>query len=546
MVDLIKQLIFSPVGWRRIRHYVKKYGFGRFFRKAVGLLRFPQTDQAMEQLWQRQYQQWIQENERPFGQLGPGDWPKMAAVILGEAPTAAESLKQHGYPDLTVCSGDAIPPETDLVLLVDSQVQIAPQALIELARADHLASAELYYADHDHLNDARQRVKPFFKPDWSPDLLRSCNYIGPFFALKAQQFVDLNIETEAQQNGLYGAILKATEAVKHIRHIPKILFHLPDAYEPIGELAALKAHLKRLGRQATVESGMIPHSYRVRYGLPEQPLVSIIMPNKDNPQVITKCVDSLLEKTTYQNFEVIVVDNNSTDPGIPSLYKEWQKHPQIRVKSWPHPFNFSALNNYAVSFAQGKLLLFLNSDTEAMSPGWLEEMVSHLQFEENGVVGAKLYYPSGKIQHAGVTLGLGDVSGHPYKLFDGQMSGWNGRLKLVQDVSAVTGACLLIKRELFDRVGGFDEELAVAFNDIDLCLKVRELGKLVVWTPWAELIHYESITRGPDDNPEKLKTLARETKHFKDRWPEILKQGDPYYSPHLTRENESCALRLKK
>jgi GT2 family glycosyltransferase len=306
---------------------------------------------------------------------------------------------------------------------------------------------------------------------------------------------------------------------------------------------AIADHLAALGREGSVVAGAVPGTYRVRYVVRGQPPVSIIVPTKDKIGLLGKCLASIVAKTAYGNYEVLVIDNNSVEEKTRAYLSGIVRNPKIRVVPYDRPFNFSALNNFAAREARGEHLLFLNNDTEVLSPEWLGEMLSYSQRPDVGAVGAKLYYPDNTTQHAGVIVGIGGVAGHSHKNAPRTDAGYMARLSVVQNVSSVTAACLLMRRKVFEEVGGFDEALPVAFNDIDFCLRIRRAGYLIVFTPYAELYHHESRTRGYEVTPERLARLKAEVQYMRKNWGEAL-NSDPYYSPHLTLESEDFSLRL--
>jgi GT2 family glycosyltransferase len=293
----------------------------------------------------------------------------------------------------------------------------------------------------------------------------------------------------------------------------------------------------------TVEPGLLPKSFRVRWPLPlPSPRVSLIIPTKNNFKVLKQCIRSILNKTDYDNYEILVLDNRSDCSETLGYLDSISEESRVSVHSWDHPFNYSAINNFGVEKAEGSILAFLNNDVEVINPEWLDEMVSHACREEIGCVGAKLYYPNDTVQHAGVILGIGGIAGHSHKYFKRDEPGYFSRLMLVQNLSAVTGACMVLRRSVFDEVGGLDENLAVAFNDVDFCLRVREAGYRNLWTPYAELYHHESLTRGLNDTGQKQKRIRREAEYMRNRWGKALDQ-DPAYNPNLTLIHEDFSLK---
>lgn len=272
-------------------------------------------------------------------------------------------------------------------------------------------------------------------------------------------------------------------------------------------------------------------------------MISILIPNKDHIEDLKKCLDSIKEKSTYQNWEIIVIENNSTEQRTFDYYAQIQNDSRIRVVTWKEGFNFSAINNFGAQFARGEYILLLNNDVEVLTSDWLEQMLMFAQREDVGAVGAMLYYPDDTIQHAGCVLGIGGVAGHSHKYFKRGDYGYMSRLTIVQNYSIVTAACLMMSRKVWDVVSGLDEGYAVAFNDVDLCMRIREVGYLVVWTPYAELYHYESKSRGLEDTPEKQRRFAGEIERFQTRWAKELSNGDPYYNPNLTLDREDFSLK---
>jgi GT2 family glycosyltransferase len=314
-------------------------------------------------------------------------------------------------------------------------------------------------------------------------------------------------------------------------------------YAEQAAIRAIQDYLDRNGIDATAEKGRFYTSYRVRYTLKEPLKVAIIMPTRNQLSFLKSAIDSIREKTTYNHYHLYIVDNNSDDPQTLVYLRELEKQDWATVIEYPKPFNFSAINNYAVSQVNDPVLLFLNNDVEMLHGQWLEAMVEHIQRPEIGVVGGKLYYPDGSIQHAGVILGIGGVAGHSHKGLPGSFLGYFGRAEIVHNVSAVTGACMMTRREVFDAAGGFDaENLSIAFNDVDFCLKVRELGYRVIYTPYSELIHHESKSRGYEDTEEKMHRFAREIAFCQQKWNGLLER-DPYYNPNLTREHEDFSIK---
>lgn len=444
----------------------------------------------------------------------------------------------------------------EYVALLDHDDTLAPFALFEMAAAVNASpDADFLYSDEDKLDPGGERCEPGFKPDWSPETLRSRNYICHLTVLKRSLVEKLGGFRSGYDGAQdYDLVLRAGEVAKKVVHVPAVLYHWrmhPQStaanngskeYAFEAGRKAVADHLDRLGIDAAVSHGAVQGTYRVHYRLRRQPLVSVIIPNKDHPEMLARCVNSL-SLGSYANYELLIVENGSTDPGTFTFYEQLKKQPHVKVLEWTRPFNYAAVNNFAVNHAKGDLVLFLNNDVLAITPDWLEAMVKLAEQPGVGAVGAKLYYPDDTVQHAGVVVGMGGVAGHSHVFFPRGVVGYMQRLVITQNVAAVTGACLLMPRHVFDTVGGFDEGYVLAFNDIDLCLAVLRAGYRVVWTPDAELYHLESKTRGKEDTLDKLKRFQREYALFQTKWGEFLKQGDPYYSPHFRLDRSDFALK---
>lgn len=432
--------------------------------------------------------------------------------------------------------------------LLDHDDLLAPNALYEIAKAvNEHPDAEVIYTDEDKVTtDLKEHFQPHLKPDFNLDLLRSNNYICHFF-VASRDLIKRVGGFRPEFNGAqdYDLILRCTEQAKQIVHIPKILYHwrvhkASTADNPASKMYAFDAgkraieeHLVRCRTKGTVQHTKDLGFYRVKYEVCGEPLVSIIIPNKDQSEALKKCLDSIREKTSYRNYEIIIVENNSEEPETFAFYKKIAGE-KIKVVTWEGEFNYSAINNFGVRHARGDYLLLLNNDVEIINGDWLTEMLSHCQRKEVGIVGAKLYYPDNTIQHAGIIIGIGGVAGSVFVGLPRAFSGYLHKASIQLDLSAVTAACMLVKRSVFEQVGGLEEKLKVAFNDVDFCLRVREKGYLVVYDPYAELYHYESKTRGAEDTKEKIRRFQTEIEYMRSHWIGLLKKGDPYYNCNLS------------
>ena len=446
----------------------------------------------------------------------------------------------------------------EFVGLLDNDDELAPNALAEVVKViNQRPEADCIYSDEDKISESGKRYEPFFKPDWSPDTLRSYNYLCHFTVIR-KSLLDrvggFRPGFDGSQD--YDLFLRVTEQAREIVHIPKILYHWRAIQGSTGQrgdakmyayTAAKKAlgeHLTRIGRAGEVYDGNFLGSYHVRFNPPKEARVDIIIPSKDQVEVLRRCIDSIVLKTRHPHYRIVVVDNNSREDATFAYYEELSKNKKVVLLRYEKPFNFSAINNYAVSRTESEYILFLNNDTQVLSANWLQEMLGLAQRDEVGAVGAQLYYPNETVQHAGIIMGIGGVAGHSHKYFLRNEHGYFGRIKITQNLSGVTAACLLTKRKVFEEVGGFEEELSHAFNDVDLCLKMRQKGYLVVYTPFVELYHYESVSRGYENSPEKKARFNKEIAFCQAKWQDVLEAGDPYYNPNLTLEREDFSLRL--
>ena len=446
----------------------------------------------------------------------------------------------------------------EYLMFCDHDDTLEPDALYEIVKAINDTDADVIYTDEDKVSmDGQHYFDPNFKPDFNLFRLRENNYICHIFVVRKS----LTGETGMLRSEFDGAqdfdfILRCCEKAKKITHIPRVLYHWrchmdstaadpsSKAYAYEAGRKAIREHYQRMGIDAKVDMTERPGWYRSHIKIQENPMVSIIIPNKDHTDDLELCLFSMSRKSTYRNYEVLIVENNSEKEETFEYYKKLpERYPKVRVLTWEKEFNYSAINNFAAEEAQGEYLLFLNNDVEILTPDWIEEMLQNCQQENVAAVGAKLYYPDDTIQHAGVVLGLGGIAGHIMCRASREDPGYFGRMISVQEISAVTAACMMVKKSEFDSVKGFDETFQVAFNDIDLCMKFRAAGKKIIFTPYAELYHYESKSRGLEDTPEKQFRFDKEVKRFQEKWAQQLEMGDPYYSPNLSVTEGDCSLR---
>lgn len=449
----------------------------------------------------------------------------------------------------------------EFVALLDNDDELAINAFYEVVKVlNENPELDLIYSDEDKIDMDGNRSDPAFKPDWSPDLLLGTNYISHLGVYRRSILEEIGGFLKGYEGSQdYDLVLRFTEKTtkERIKHIPKVLYYwrmLPTStavdqgskgYAFEAGLRAVQDALVRRGINGHAMHGAANGLYDVYYDIESEKLVSIIIPTKNGYKDVQRCVSSIIEKTTYQNYEIIMADNGSTDPKMHELYAEFEQQLPGRffVESIDIPFNFSTINNRAAKKAHGEYLLFLNNDTEVITENWLTLMVSFAQQERIGCVGAKLLYPNNTVQHAGVILGLGGVAGHGHYGYPHGDLGYFGRLAINVNYSAVTAACLLMKKADFDAVGGFEEAFTVAFNDVDLCLKVQALGRDNVWLHEAELYHFESQTRGYDDKGKKKKRFEQEKVMMEEKWGPLI-ENDPFYNPNLTRDIPNFSLRI--
>ena len=449
----------------------------------------------------------------------------------------------------------------DYIAFMDHDDVILPNALFECAKAVNEGNdIRFIYTDEDKMSmDGHKFFQPAFKPDFNIDLLCSVNYICHLTVVSRDLISSagmLRPEYDGAQD--YDFILRCVERLdpSQIAHITRILYHWRSHENSTSENPESKLYAFEAGRRAIQDyydrngipaealSGEYLGLYRTKYHWQEKPLISILIPNKDHIDDLKRCIESIDQNSTYTNYEFIIIENNSVEQKTFAYYKKTEaENPKVKVVYWDGEFNFSAINNFGAQYAKGDYYLLLNNDTKIINPDCLEELLGYCMRPDVGAVGARLYYEDDTIQHAGVVIGFGGIAGHCFVMQPRGATGYCHRIICACDYSAVTAACCMVKREAFEKAGGFSTELAVAFNDIDLCLKLRREGYLIVYNPYAELYHFESKSRGLEDTPEKVARFNREIAAFEKRWPEILKSGDPYYNPNLTLESQDFSLK---
>ena len=451
------------------------------------------------------------------------------------------------------------------IALFDHDDLLHPCVLFAYMQAICEKDADYIYCDEATFkgNSINHMITLHFKPDFAPDNLLANNYIC-HFSVFSRELLESGELFRSQFDGSqdHDMILRLTAKAKHIVHVPRILYYWRShkgsvassidakTYAIDAAKGAVADHLTRLGyRNFEIESTRaFATIFRIKYELTSRPLVSIIIPNKDHVDDLSRCVESIINLSTYDNYEIVIVENNSETAEIRTCYEEISRHPRVQVVEYKGDFNYSKINNFGVQYAKGEYLLLLNNDTEVITPDWMEELLMYAMRKDVGVVGAKLYYPDKTIQHAGIVIGLGAhrTAGHTHYRIPEANVGYMGRLCYAQDVTAVTGACMMVSKALYEELGGLDESFTVALNDVDFCLRVREKGFLNIFTPFAELYHYESKSRGSDKKDERALRYQQESDRFRVKWADALAKGDPYYNPNFSLDHSDFTVNWKK
>ena len=475
------------------------------------------------------------------------EWKReMPSVVVVESD--ADSLASQRVEALSYC-------EHAWVWFLRPGDRLAPSALYYAASiATGNPKARVLVADEDSLDEHDVRHSPQFKPGWNPDLLLSMPYTGRAVCYQHEvipRLMGLAVEDPCNNADwldyaqILGVARRADFTPEWVAHVPQVAYHGHPETPSISYVPLVQRHLNHLHTQAQVSEGLLTGTQRVHWPMPSpEPLVSLLVPTRDGVNILKPCVDAILDRTDYTHFELLILDNQSTCHETLAYLKEVAaRDSRVKVLLWDAPFNYSTINNFGAANAKGSIIGLINNDVEPTEGTWLTEMVEQVSRPEVGCVGAKLYYPNDTVQHGGVILGLGGLAGHAHRFFQRDDDGYMGRLKVTQNLSAVTAACLLLRKEVFDEVNGLNEQdLAVAYNDVDLCIKVREAGYRNVWTPYAALYHHESISRGADDTPEKRARWLSEYAYMRKTWGELL-DSDPAYNPNLTLVHEDFSLR---
>ena len=589
--------------FNKISYYFRRYGLWKTLKKVFKRIFHIKENRKTNQ---EQYKIWISNNE-PSNELLEKQKnykfekkPKISIVVpmynTNETffKELIDCLKEQTYKNFEICLADGSEEENsnlkqyinddrvkykflnsnkgisentneaikmatgDYIGFLDHDDLLSKDALFEVVKTiNDKNEPDFIYSDEDKIDEKYERFEPYFKPDFSPETLECNNYITHFVVVKRSLLNEVGL-LNSKFNGAqdFDFVLRATEKANQIVHISKILYHWrvhksstanvadskPYAYEAGGEV--IKSHLKRTNKKGKVEFGQeVPGIYKIEYEVKGNPKVSILIPNKDHIELLKQCINSILKLTTYDNYEIVIIENNSEKEETFKYYTEISKNDKVRVidytktlkKNEPREFNYSKIINFGVKKVNGDFILQLNNDTKLLTPNWLELFIGYAQEKEIGAVGAKLYYEDKTLQHAGIIIGLSGIAGNALVNLPFGKHAYFGREAATRNVSAVTGACLFARRELYNEVGYMEEEkFKVAFNDVDFCLKLLQKGYRIVYNPYIELIHYESKTRGYEYSKKQEERFEKEANNFKEKWKEVLEKGDPYYNKNFT------------
>ena len=467
--------------------------------------------------------------------------PKFCIITEKEESLLKESFDIQTYNNfvLTTSENNNIKNiDFDYCIICNSFVSFAPNFLFEIvSELNRNIDTAFFYFDEDKIDENKNRKDPFFKPDFSPDTLRSCNYVGNVICISKKIFDEiglLEIIKDRDNLNLYDIILRASEQNKNIFHISKVLVHILESkykFDSERDKKAISDHLNRIALKGIVKEGIVSETYKIEYEIKDKPLISIIIPNYNHKHDLETCINSIRRKSTYKNYEILIVENHSTEEDLFAYYKELEKDSKIKILTYKDEFNYASVNNFAVKESKGDYLILLNNDVEILTSSWIEEMLMYAQRDDIGAVGVKLYYPDGTIQHAGVIYGILESAVHHLRYFSKQASGYANSLFTLQNISCVTGACIMTSKKKYLEVNGLDEQFKIAFNDVDYCLKLRYKGYLVIFNPFVECIHNEQTTRGTDDTKEKVKLFLKEKTLFLSKWKNYK---EIYYNDNFT------------
>ena len=559
LIRKIKKVIkaINISNFKSVLRYIKNNGFKGLYSTCINKIRFGK-------IILDEYATWIANNEPSNEELEKQKEYKSCQnlkfeIICNDNEKLIKSIEEQTYTkyQISVLEKDNIKniidnSNSDYIVFIGKDIELMPFTLYELVKSIEYRDSILIYSDNDKMISG-QRMKPHFKPGFARDTIISQNYIGGFIAVKTT-FLKVHKEMleNLNKNIIYDILLQVSEKTRKIEHIQKILYHETEEnmnIDIVDEKKIIEKHLKRMNLEYdNIQDGMFKGQYKINYKINGNPLISLVIPNMDHIDDLDKLLKSL-EKSTYSNYEVIIVENNSKNKETFEYYdKIIQKDKRIKVFKYDiNYFNYSAIVNYGVECSNGEYIVMLNNDIEFITTDWMEQMLMYAQRPDVGICGAKLYFPDKTIQHAGVTIGTRGLAGHRNKEISEKDFQKDDYINIVQDLSAVTAACFMIRKQLYIDMLGFDEKLAVAFNDVDFCLKVRTAKYLIVYNPFIEAYHYESKSRGEDtENAEKQKRFAKEYELFVKRWSKVIAKGDPYYNRNYRLDTDLPKINYNK
>lgn len=542
--------IFNKENIRAVRSYIKREGYRGAFSACMNKIKYGKA--VLDE-----YKAWMQNNEPTVEELEQqkkyesSQKTKFTLICEEKSQELEQSINEQTYCEFEVYYLDDIDLKSavdrasgDHFVFIGKDIKLLPFTLYSIATYIEYHNCISIFSDNDKIKDGK-RTSPVFKPDFAKDTIMSKNYIGNMFTVNAK-FLKLHSEIlqNLNKNFIYDLILNISERTNKIEHIQRVLYHeLKDniQIDKEDEKQIIEKHLKRIGLEyESIEDGKYLGQYKINYKLKEKPLISLVVPSKDHIDDLDKLLKSL-EKSTYENYEVVIVENNSEQKETFEYYEKISKdNPKIKVVDFKIDyFNYSAVVNFGVKNSNGEYIVLLNNDIEFITPSWMEELLMYAQRPDVGICGMKLYFNDRSIQHAGVTLGIRGLAGHRYREVEEKDFKPDDYINIVQNLSAVTAACFMIRKQLYIDLLGFDEKLAVAFNDVDFCLKVRDENYLIVYNPFAEAYHYESKSRGQDDTQEKQKRFVGEYEMFVRRWITVMQKGDPYYNKNYRLDTDT-------
>lgn len=548
MLKKVKKLLkaINIKNIKAIFKYIKYHGFKGLFGTCINYLRFGKS--VLDE-----YKAWINNNEPNQKELQeqrkyiPSQTIKFGIILEEQNEKILSEQTYSNYEIITMNSIEQT--DCDYIALIGNHISLAPFTLYEIVKTIEYQNPILIYSDNDKIKEGK-RTNPSFKPDFGEDTILSENYIGNFIFVKAKFLKQYKeILNNLNKDIFYDLILRISEKTNNIDHIPKVLYHIEEEQkvDEYVQKKIIQEHLQRINLEyQEVCNGQYSGQYKVNYKIVGNPKVSLVVPNKDHIEDLKKLISSV-EKSTYENYELVIVENNSEKEETFEYYKQIKQNPKIRIAKYEiNYFNYSAIVNFGVENAQGDYVILLNNDIEILTSDWIEQMLMYTQRKNVGICGIKLYFPDKSIQHAGVTIGTRGLAGHRAREIEEKDFKKDDYINIVQNLSAVTAACFMVEKNLYKEMLGFDEKLAVAFNDIDFCLKIRQAGYLIVYNPFAYGYHYESKSRGQDDSKEKQERFAKEYACFVKRWGQVINKGDPYYNKNYRLDTDLPRINYNK